>query len=873
MKKLISILIAALFALPIFAQTTIRVDAPDLVASDEQFNVTFIVEGEDALSDFNWDAGANFQLVWGPQRGSSTSISIVNGKRTKSSQSTFTYILLPKKTGKFTLPPATARIKGETISSTSKAVEVVLSNSSSGGSSGSTGGTESAAGGNAANGDISRDDLFLRLSLSRTSVVVGEPITATLKLYQRVNVAGFEDAKFPTFNGFWSQEVLSPTNIEFHRENVNGNLYNAAVLRSWVIIPQQAGSVAIDPAELVCLVNVRTQSAPRSIFDSFFEDDIRTIRKRVLSDRFTVKVSPLPAGAPVSFGGGVGSFEISARLSKDSLKTHDAASLLVTVSGRGNVSLLSAPKVNFPPDFECYDVKVTENTDKSNGKTSGSKTFEYPFIPRSHGEFTIEPVAYSYYDVNSHKYVTLATEAMHLKVEKGQGVEPSSGERTAPLAMGKDVRDLGSDVRFIRTDIPAFSRKGSIFFGSLAFWALAALLFAVAAATYFVLGYTAKRKADVVGSRNRGATKMARRKLARAGGFLSQNEYALFYEELHKALIGFISDKLNIDMAEMSKENVDATLKANGVPEQMSEGFVGLLSACEYARYSPDPGHEAMDAHYRDALSVISEIDTNMKKKSPGFKGTALLLLLSALPGVLDAAEIQPADSLWNIGVEAYSQGQWAAASDAWKAIEDMGLESDDLYYNLGNACFKEGDMAHAILYYERALKLNPSNQNAAYNLDYAGNFVQDKIEPIPEFFLKTGFRKMCWLVSSTTWTVLFFIFLTLLLSCVLLFALTRTGSLRKLGFYAGIAFLLCTALSFSFAGKQRRDALSADSAIIMRPVSSVKSSPSDDSSKDLFILHEGTKVRLLDSVGEWENISLSDGRQGWIRSDNLEII
>ena len=200
---------------------------------------------------------------------------------------------------------------------------------------------------------------------------MGEPIEATLKLYQRVNIAGFEDARFPAFNGFWSQEVEAPTNIEFQRENVNGNIYYSAVLRKYVLIPQQSGTITIDPAELVCVVNVRVSpTGGASIFDSFFEDQ-RTIRKRVMTEPYTVNVSPLPAGAPPTFGGGVGKFGISASLSKDSLMTHEAASLTVTIKGKGNVSLLEAPDVSFPPDMEVYDMKVSEKTDKSTGGTSG----------------------------------------------------------------------------------------------------------------------------------------------------------------------------------------------------------------------------------------------------------------------------------------------------------------------------------------------------------------------------------------------------------------------------------------------------------------------------------------------------------------------
>ena len=262
------------WAIGIFAaaQSVIKVDAPGIVAADEQFNVTFIIEGEGRPSGFSWTPGDGFSLVWGPQKGESTSVSIINGKRTKSSQFTYTYILMPKSTGKFELPRATAKVGGNEISSAETSIEVLASGSSSSSNSGhsSSGGRSSSS---AASGNISSSDLFLKFSLNKTSAVIGEPITAELKLYQKVDIAGFEGAKFPSFNGFWSQETASPNNIEFHREDVGGQLYNAALLRRYVLIPQQAGNLVIDPAELVCLVNVRTASRTgNSIFDSFFDD-------------------------------------------------------------------------------------------------------------------------------------------------------------------------------------------------------------------------------------------------------------------------------------------------------------------------------------------------------------------------------------------------------------------------------------------------------------------------------------------------------------------------------------------------------------------------------------------------------------------------
>ena len=877
MKRLFSI--AAFLLIAIFqmsAQNVIRVEAPDVVAVNEQFNVTFIIEGEKSPSDFHWSEGDDFQLVWGPQKGSSSSIQIINGKRSSSHQTTFTYILIPKSTGTFQLPVATAMLSGDKIASSSVSIQVVSDGASASQSSGqgSNGAKSSGGGQTSSTGDISSGDLFLRLSLSRSEVVIGEPITATLKIYQRVNVVGFENAKLPTFNGFWSQETFAPTNIEFKRESLDDKIYNTALLRTYVLIPQQSGTITIEPAELVCLVNVRAaQSASSSLFDRFFQDEYQTIRKRVTTPAVKVKVNPLPAGQPASFGGGVGNFGISARLTTDNLKTHDAASLIITVSGRGNVALLEEPKVNFPPDFEVYDTKTTENTDKSNGGTSGSKSFEYPFIPRSHGDFTIDPVEYSYYDVNSGKYVTLKTEPLHIKVAKGKGGDSAPVTTVNSGVERKDVKSLADDIRFIFTGKPNLSGSGSFFVGSVFFWVLLALMIVSAAVVYLAFRKVAAMRADVAGTKNRRATKMAQKRLKLAGEYVDKSLYTAFYEELHKALIGFVSDKLNMDMSEISKDNIVSALTEGGVSEEQTKAFTDLLDACEFARYSPDGGNEAMRSHYDAALKVISSIDSGLKTGGKSLRKVATVVILLLSLGSSMNIQAKDLDSLWTAGVQAYTDGKFADASTAWTSIEESGQKSAKLYYNLGNAWFKQGNYPKAILNYERALRLDPSYSDARYNLEFTGNFVQDKIEPVPEFILKSVARKVCYVMSSNVWAVIFLVLLAAALMMGLLFLLGSSVGKRRAGFYCGIVLLLLSAGALSFSAWQKSDSVKTDTAIVMSPVSSVKSSPSSGSSKDLFVIHEGTKVTILDEVGSWKNISLADGRQGWIPAADLEVI
>ena len=283
-----------------------------------------------------------------------------------------------------------------------------------------------------------------------------------------------------------------------------------------------------------------------------------------------------------------------------------------------------------------------------------------------------------------------------------------------------------------------------------------------------------------------------------------------------------------------------------------------------------------MNTHYNEAVDVISAIDSMMKGKKKNIASktaVTIVALMLTLPGVVRANADVYLDSLWQKGTAAYTEGNWRESLDSWKAVENTGVVSPELYYNIGNSYFKSGDYAHAILYYERTLKSRPSFSDARYNLEFANSLIQDKIDVVPEFILKNWARKISYLLSSNVWAVLSLVLLAAALAMLLIFLLGNRRGLRRAGFYSAIVLLLLSAGTFGFSAWQRSDYMKADYAIIISPVSSAKSSPSAESSKDLFVLHEGTKVKILDSVGVWKNISLSDGRQGWIQESDMEII
>ena len=877
MKRRILTLMFLLSALTGAAQT-LKVEGPGVVAADETFRIVFTADGR--MSDFEWPGTDDFDVVWGPQKGSMSSTSIVNGKRTSTHQETVTYLLQPRKTGTFTLPGATASVDKNSVSSSTLKIEVVAAGGQTqtqpqGNSGGSQSGQQTQPerrenNDPAVTGTVSNQDIFLRLTLNKTNVVKGEPITATLKLYTRTDIAGFEDIKFPTFNGFWSKETVTVNNLEFNRENVNGTIYNAALVRQYALIPQQSGTLTIDPAEMVCQLRVRTSSgSPLSIFDDFF-DQYQTIRKRISTPSIQVKVRDLPAGAPASFAGGVGDFKVSAKMSKEGIKSNEAASLIVTISGNGNLSMLEAPKVDFPPDFEVYDLKSTDKTSASG--TSGSKTFEFPFIPRSHGDFVIPSIEYTYYDNAHGKYVTTSTGDIPVSVEKGE--EIAGGGVAVAGSNRQSVRSLSEDIRYIALGDGHLRKKDRFFAGSPLFYALMLAIFLAVFIVDRLLRFSRARRADVAGSKNRRANRMARARLKSAESYLKQGLGGAYYEELHKALTGYVSDKLMIPAADLSKDSISEKLRERGVRDESIAALTGLIDQCEFARYAPESEQRQMENEYNEALNVISDIESQLKnpKAASGKKvaGATLLVLLLSL--ALPAAAQEDVSSLWEKAGEAFAAGQWQNALNCYQMIEGEGLVSDDLYYNIGNTFLKLQDNAHAILYYERALKLNPSHADAAHNLEIVRQMTLDKIDEVPDFILVSWFHNLRQGLSANAWA---WITLGLLLLAGILLTVFRSGaprSLRKVSFILSCIVLVLAIFTFIFSLQQKRAVTRQDSAIVTAPVCSVKSSPAEGG-KTVFVLHEGTKVRLLDDVGDWARIEIADGRQGWAQGSTFEII
>ena len=603
MIRLSALVFLALSTITAYAQN-FTVDAPNVVEKDEIFRIVYTADAE--VEEFTAPELSGLELLAGPMPSRMSSTNIVNGVRTDVFEINYTIMVRARQTGVATVSPASVKIDGKQYTSKALSIEVVAGNSSGSSGGNGNGAQESNA---PENGEVSSEDIFLKLSFSKTRVVRGEPIVATLKLYTRVPIAGFEDVKFPVFNGFWSQELETPQNINFVRENYNNQVYSSAVLRRYILLPQQTGDLTVDPSYMVCQIQMRTSGGGLSMFDSFF-DTYQTVRKRLSTPSATIKVNPLPSGAPASFGGGVGDFTMEVNLSADSIRAHEAASLTVEINGSGNINLIETPFVELPQDFEKYDVKTDNSFSNGTSGLSGKKVFEFPFIPRSEGLFVIPPVKYSYYSIRQGRYITLESDTLKLKV-----LPNSNASSSAQVVSGvnkQSVVNLGSDIRYIFTSSADLARKGRFLISSWYFAAaviLIALLFLVADK---VLKEREKLRGDVRRTRNRRANKVARNRLKLAQSYLAKGLQAPFYEELHKALLGYVSDKLSIQFAEMQRDAIIELLESRGIQAQERDELISLIDECEMARYSQQQSDGAMDGQYKRAIDIISTLENKL---------------------------------------------------------------------------------------------------------------------------------------------------------------------------------------------------------------------------------------------------------------------
>jgi hypothetical protein len=608
MRKIIFLLFTILAAWQVKAADKVRfvAEAADVVVSGDQVRLVFTVNSQD-IKDFRAPSIKGFDVLMGPSRSQQSSIQIINGKRTSNSSTAFTYILLAGNPGTYTIPAASVEVNGEKVFSNAISIKVLPQDQTSGNSGNNGGGSASSSRSQAAGSRISANDLFITATASKTTVHEQEAILLTYKVYTVVNLRQLY-GKMPDLKGFHTQEVELPQQKTFTLEHYKGRNYNTTVWSQYVLFPQQTGKLEIPSITFDGVVAQQTISDDP--FDAFFNGGgYVEVKKKITTPKVVINVQPLPA-KPAGFSGAVGEFKLASSINATDVKTNDAVTIKLTLSGTGNMKLIGTPEVKFPQDFEIYAPKVTDDYKLTNSGLTGTKTFEYLAIPRHAGNFTIPAIEFTYFDLKSNSYKTLKTGAYNLKVAKGQG---NADQVISDFTNKESVKMLGKDIRFIKLGDSSLRPKGDFFFGTVGYYLcylIPLLLFVVFAVIY---RQKALENANVAKVKTKKANKVATRRMKLAGKLLAENKKNEFYDEVLKALWGYISDKLSIPVSQLSKDNIEAELTNYGVQEALIAEFIGVLNECEYARYAPGNENEAMDKVYSASVEVISKMENSIK--------------------------------------------------------------------------------------------------------------------------------------------------------------------------------------------------------------------------------------------------------------------
>ena len=592
------------------------INVPTVVGLNEPFKVEFSVNA--SYSDFKAPSLSGFDVLAGPSTAHGQSISIVNGSMTKSVNYTITYVLQPRNTGKYTIPAAEVTVEGRVYSTKPTVVEVAADPGAAAEQGSGQSQQGQGQGGTATQGkNIAADDLFVTVTVDKNTVYKGQPIKATFKIYTRGIPNTIENTKNPAFNGFWTQE-LGSASYQWQRENYRGKVYDSRVIRELLLYPQQSGTLHIEQFDANVIAQIVVRQSTRSMEEEMMGlgQQVLEVRKKLTAPPVRINVQELPAGAPKSFNGAVGSFTMTSDAPKGPIAANSGANISVRVSGSGNLPLVQFPKIVLPASFEQYNTKTTESLSASASGITGYRQFEFPFIARAEGNYNLEPIEFSYFSPEQLRYVTLSSGSMSVRVLRDSTGTTGSANQGGTLmsALSKeDVMILGQDIRFIKLGSPGLHKKERLLIGGWLYFCLLGVILAMFAAAFIYLREQIKNAQNIALVRSKKANKVALARLRNAEQLMKQSDQRRFYEEMLKALWGYMSDKLNIPGATLTKESIRDGLAKRRASASVIDKYIGIISDCEYAQYSPDGGGH-MEEAYNAAIDIISRLESGLKR-------------------------------------------------------------------------------------------------------------------------------------------------------------------------------------------------------------------------------------------------------------------
>lgn len=584
-----------------------KASAPPNVSMGDRFRVEFVLSNAQG-SDFTAPEFKGLSILSGPNISTGSSVRWINGQQSSSSTQTYTYFVEASEEGTATVSAATINADGKTLKSNTLSISV-LAGRSSGTNSGSQA-QQQATTHTRPSGNLDDSDIMLKMELSKNSCYKGEAILAQLKLYTRVGISNISNPKYAAFNGFWTVELETPQSPQSVRATIDGKVYESFVLRQWLLYPQRAGTMQIEQTSLTATAQVITQSSGNSLFDQFFGggSSVNNVNKNLTTGGNKVEVKSLPAGGPIGLDPAVGDFTISSELSANEISANSAGSLKVTLKGSGDFPLIESPSFTLPAEFEQYDTKTTEQLRTSATGQTGSRTWEFPFIARSEGEFIIPSIEFAYFNPKTQKYTTLSTPEYPITVirDNGSGSNNGGGMSVVSGVSKEDLKILGQDIRYIKTGSLQTSSNHNLLYSFTFFLIMGLVVLGVAIST-FVLRATMAKRADVARTKNRKASKVAIKRLKAAKKQLDLGARNLFFDETLKALWGFVGDKYGIEVSELNKNRITEEFNQREIAEEVQSEFVALIEDCEIAHYAPVESID-MKAVYERSLSVFDKL-------------------------------------------------------------------------------------------------------------------------------------------------------------------------------------------------------------------------------------------------------------------------
>lgn len=840
----------------------ISVSAPSHVAAGENFRVAYTINTSDVEEFRMGGVQDGLEVIAGPYTSSQSSYQMINGHTSSSSSVTITYTLYAAKNGSFTIGASHAVVGGKRLSS--RPVKIQVS-----GHAQRTNGAPNMHGQDSydqprmrsAGSAISGSDLFIKVSASKKRVHEQEPILLTYKVYTQVDLTQLE-GKMPDLKGFHTQEVPLPQQKTFHTETVNGRPYKCVTWSQYVMYPQMTGRLEIPSITFKGIVVQQNRNVDP--MEAFFNggSGYVEVKKDIKAPGITLQVDPLPQ-RPANFSGGVGKFNISASLDKKEVKAGEPITLRVVVGGIGNLKLLKQPLVNFPKDFDKYDAKVTDKTRLTANGVEGNMVYDFLAVPRNQGSYTIPSVELTYYDTGKNAYKTIKTQPFKVEVEKGDGTSAES----------EDFASQDKDIHTIKLGKAEQHKADEMFFGSFGYWISLLMPLIAFVVLLIVFRRRAIENADIVKKRSNRAGKIATKRLRLANKLMLQGKQGEFYDEVMRALWGYMSYKLNMPAEKLNRDNIRETLGRHFVDDATIEKFTTALDECEFERYAPGDAAGNMNRTFESAMTAIMDIENainearkNQKKHPAGYSFVWLLLAMICFGGTSAKAVTK------NNADTEYQKGNYQQAIRDYEEILKNG-ESAEIYFNLGNAYYRTDNITKAVLNYERARLLSPGDDDINFNLQFARSKTIDKITPQSEMFFVTWYKSLVNFTSVDNWAKTGILCIVMALLLVLLYLFGPQLMLRKIGFFGGLAFFVIFLLSNLFAFQQKQALDNRTGAIIISPSVNIKKTPAKNSA-DQFVLHEGTRVDIIDKgMTDWRCIRVGDGREGWIETKAIEEI